>query len=181
MKIPYGTSNFGQIREEGYFYADKTPFLQVLEAGYRHVVFLRPRRFGKSTLVSLLEHYYDLGRKDRFDDLFQGLWVHQHPTEVVTSGRRPRLKPNRFEEVREAFLAPALLIKHDAQIVVRVHVMGIELQRPRVTVVFLGRVFRGHAQVVPRRPGCGILFQRVAPHTFLAPKDTRPVPTEQTE
>ncbi len=81
MKIPYGTSNFGQIREEGYFYADKTPFLPVLEAGYRHVVFLRPRRFGKSTLVSLLEHYYDLGRKDRFDELFQGLWVHRHPTE----------------------------------------------------------------------------------------------------
>ncbi len=81
MKIPYGTSNFGQIREEGYFYADKTPFLSVLEAGYRHVVFLRPRRFGKSTLVSLLEHYYDLGHKDRFDELFRGLWVHEHPTE----------------------------------------------------------------------------------------------------
>ena len=65
MKIPYGISHFGQIREEGFFYADKTPFLPVLEAGYRHLVFLRPRRFGKSTLVSLLEHYYDVGRRDR--------------------------------------------------------------------------------------------------------------------
>jgi len=80
MKIPYGISNFDQIRAEGFFYADKTPFLPVLEAGYRHVVFLRPRRFGKSTLVSLLEHYYDLGKRDRFDALFEGLWVHQHPT-----------------------------------------------------------------------------------------------------
>jgi hypothetical protein len=80
MKIPYGISNFGQIRAGGFFYADKTPFLPVLEAGYRHVVFLRPRRFGKSTLVSLLEHYYDLGKRDRFDALFGGLWVHQHPT-----------------------------------------------------------------------------------------------------
>jgi Predicted AAA-ATPase/PD-(D/E)XK nuclease superfamily len=62
MKIPYGMSDFSQIREEGYFYADKTPFLPVLEANYRHLVFLRPRRFGKSTLVSMLGHYYDLGR-----------------------------------------------------------------------------------------------------------------------
>jgi Predicted AAA-ATPase/PD-(D/E)XK nuclease superfamily len=80
MKIPYGISDFARIREKGFFYADKTPFLPVLEAGYEYLVFLRPRRFGKSTLLSLLEHYYDLGKKDRFDELFQGLWVHQHPT-----------------------------------------------------------------------------------------------------
>jgi hypothetical protein len=80
MKIPYGISDFGRIRDSGYFYADKTPFLPVLEAGYEHVVFLRPRRFGKSTLVSMLEHYYDLGRRDRWDALFGGLWVHEHPT-----------------------------------------------------------------------------------------------------
>ena len=81
MKIPYGISDFGRIRDKGFFYADKTPFLPVLEAGYEHVVFLRPRRFGKSTLVSMLEHYYDLGRRDRWDALFGGLWVHENPTE----------------------------------------------------------------------------------------------------
>lgn len=80
MKIPYGICDFATLRGEGFFYADKTPCLPVLEAGYRHVVFLRPRRFGKSTLVSTLEHYYDLGRRDRWDALFRGLWVHQHPT-----------------------------------------------------------------------------------------------------
>jgi len=85
MKIPYGISDFGQIRAEGFFYADKTPFLPTLEAGYRHIVFLRPRRFGKSTLVSLLEHYYDLDKKDRFDELFEGLWVHEHPTKERNS------------------------------------------------------------------------------------------------
>src|SRR3954470_22059929 len=80
MKIPYGISDFGTIRGEGFFYADKTSFLPVLEAGYRHVVFLRPRRFGKSTLLSMLQHYYDVGKRDRFDALFGGLWVHAHPT-----------------------------------------------------------------------------------------------------
>jgi hypothetical protein len=114
MKIPYGISDFDQIRGEGFFYADKTPFLPVLEASYRHVVFLRPRRFGKSTLVSMLEHYYDLGRRDRWDALFEGLWVHQHPTEersrylvltldfsgVATDGGQETLRRTFFEAVR---------------------------------------------------------------------------------
>lgn len=81
MKNPYGISDFGRIRDKGFFYADKTPFLAMLEANYQHVVFLRPRRFGKSTLMSMLEHYYDLGRKSDFDRRFEGLWVHEHPTE----------------------------------------------------------------------------------------------------
>jgi hypothetical protein len=83
MKIPYGICDIGQIRAEGLFYVDKTPFLPKLESpesGYRHLLFLRPRRFGKSTLVSLLEHYYDISRAGQFNALFGGLWIHDHPT-----------------------------------------------------------------------------------------------------
>ncbi len=83
MRIPYGRSNFSDIRRGGYFYADKTPFLPRLEsaeAGYGYVIFLRPRRFGKSTLISMLEHYYDGARAGQFDELFGGLWIHEHPT-----------------------------------------------------------------------------------------------------
>lgn len=81
MQIPYGRSNFEEIRQKRYFYVDKTPFLPLLErAETGYPLFLRPRRFGKSTLLSMLEHYYDLGRKEQFDDLFSGLWVHEHPT-----------------------------------------------------------------------------------------------------
>jgi hypothetical protein len=80
MRIPYGISNFELIRTERYFYADKTTFLPELEERFRYLVFLRPRRFGKSTLVSMLEHYYDVTKRDRFDRLFQGLWIHEHPT-----------------------------------------------------------------------------------------------------
>jgi hypothetical protein len=75
MKNPYGRSNFGDIRRGGFFYVDKTPFLPILErdeAGYAYVLFLRPRRFGKSSFLSLLEHYYDMGRADQFDALFSG-------------------------------------------------------------------------------------------------------------
>lgn len=60
MKIPYGRSSFEVIRRRQLFYVDKTPFLPLLEsdeAGYGNLLFLRPRRFGKSTLLSMLEHY----------------------------------------------------------------------------------------------------------------------------
>ncbi|MBK8254247.1 MAG: AAA family ATPase [Polyangiaceae bacterium] len=83
MRIPYGMSNFAAIRREKYFYADKTPFIPYLEApegGAKHVIFLRPRRFGKSTLVSMLEYYYDREQANAWDELFGGLWVHEHPT-----------------------------------------------------------------------------------------------------
>jgi hypothetical protein len=81
MKIPYGLPNFGDIRRDGYFYVDKTPFLSRLEElGPRYLLFLRPRRMGKSLFVSLLEHYYDIGRADQFEALFKGLHVFEHPT-----------------------------------------------------------------------------------------------------
>lgn len=81
MKIPYGVSHFGELRTNGYFYVDKTHFLPELEnLGPRYLLFLRPRRIGKSLFVSLLEHYYDIGRADQFDALFDGLWIHRNPT-----------------------------------------------------------------------------------------------------
>ena len=81
MKIPYGISNFGDLRRGGYTYVDKTPFLPLLEEiGPRYLLFLRPRRIGKSLFLSLLEHYYDVARTERFDELFRGLWIHEHPT-----------------------------------------------------------------------------------------------------
>ena len=81
MQIPYGRSNFEEIRRRGYYYVDKTPFLPLLEsAQVGYPLLLRPRRFGKSTLVSMLEHYYDVARQGQFDEIFGGLWVHEHPT-----------------------------------------------------------------------------------------------------
>ncbi|MBK9258477.1 MAG: AAA family ATPase [Polyangiaceae bacterium] len=83
MKIPYGNADFADIRRRGMFYVDKTPFLAELEndeLGYKFLIFLRPRRFGKSSLVSLLENYYGMHRVNEFDELFRGLWVHEHPT-----------------------------------------------------------------------------------------------------
>lgn len=83
MNLPYGISDFSEIRREGYFYADKTrviPRLEDKQRGVRYALFLRPRRFGKTTLISMLEHYYDIARKDDFAALFSGLYIGEHPT-----------------------------------------------------------------------------------------------------
>ena len=83
MKIPYGLSDFGRLRREGHAFVDKSGFIPQLEAaelGRSFLVFLRPRRFGKSTLISMLEHYYDLRRADEFQALFGGLEIGRNPT-----------------------------------------------------------------------------------------------------
>lgn len=113
MKIPYGLSNFAALRANGLFYVDKTPFIPALEsdeAGYRYALFLRPRRFGKSTLLSMLEHYYDLHRKEEFDKLFGGLWIHERPTSergsylVLTLDFSPVTTDRGLDEMRRSFL-----------------------------------------------------------------------------
>ncbi len=83
MNLPYAISDFARLRKDDFFYADKTRFIPMLEdkqRGRSYVLFLRPRRFGKTTLLSMLEHYYNIARKDQFDALFRGLHVGDHPT-----------------------------------------------------------------------------------------------------
>ncbi len=81
MKFPYANCDFADIRKRGYFYVDKTPLIPHIEStNENHLLFLRPRRFGKSTLISTLENYYDINLADKFDELFEGLWIYKNPT-----------------------------------------------------------------------------------------------------
>ena len=84
LQVPYGESNFETIRNDGFLYIDKTHFISQLES-IRRVIHLRPRRFGKSLFVNMLEAYYDVANSARFDDLFGGLYVHDNPTEARNS------------------------------------------------------------------------------------------------
>jgi len=77
-RIPYTISNFGDIRTQGYYYVDKTMYLPRLEA-YRHPVFLRPRRFGKSLFTGMMRCYYDLQYPPKFDQLSGDLWIRKNP------------------------------------------------------------------------------------------------------
>lgn len=81
LKIPYGIADFKRIRNEGWYYVDKTAYLAKLEERDSFVFFVRPRRFGKSLFVSMLQCYYDRREKENFEKLFGGLWLGEHPTE----------------------------------------------------------------------------------------------------
>ncbi|MBR3086893.1 MAG: AAA family ATPase [Kiritimatiellae bacterium] len=82
-RIPYGISDFRRIRNEGLYYVDKTEYLAKMEALDSFVFFVRPRRFGKSLFISMMESYYDLNQKKDFQKLFGGLWLGEHPTEYA--------------------------------------------------------------------------------------------------
>ena len=77
--IPYGRAYFKGIRLEGCLYVDKTRFLHALEEE-RFVFFIRPRRFGKTCWLSMLESYYDRNQTDDFERVFGGLEICRQPT-----------------------------------------------------------------------------------------------------
>lgn len=79
-KIPYGISNFQVLREKNYIYVDKTKYIEILENEAPYQFFVRPRRFGKSLFLSMLENYYDILKKDNFQSLFGDLYIGQNPT-----------------------------------------------------------------------------------------------------
>ena len=79
-RIPYGLANFRRIRMERRLYVDKTRFLHALEQ-VDHAVLIRPRRFGKTCWVSVLEHYYDRTWAHEFDAVFGGTDIGRQPTE----------------------------------------------------------------------------------------------------
>ncbi|MEC9491086.1 MAG: AAA family ATPase, partial [Halanaerobiales bacterium] len=85
-KIPYGLSDFYQLRREDYIYIDKTRFIEVLESyGEKYIFFLRPRRFGKTLFLSTLEYYYGLEHKENFDQLFSDLYIGKNKTNNASS------------------------------------------------------------------------------------------------
>lgn len=80
MRFPYGLADFSALIDEGYYYVDRTDRIPLVENAGKQLLFLRPRRFGKSLWLSTLENYYDLARADDFARLFGGLKIGQNPT-----------------------------------------------------------------------------------------------------
>ncbi|NJO01458.1 MAG: AAA family ATPase, partial [Bacteroidia bacterium] len=81
IAFPYGLSNFRDIVREGYYFVDKTYYLELLEKFRDKLIsFLRPRRIGKSLFVSILEYYYGKEHQDKFQELFGQYYIGQtHP------------------------------------------------------------------------------------------------------
>ena len=90
-RIPYGEADFRRIRLNRWLYVDKTRFLRRLEEE-RYAFLIRPRRFGKSLWISLLENYYDRFWADDFEATFAGTDIGQDPT-----GEQSRYVTLRFQ------------------------------------------------------------------------------------
>ncbi|MGM9717120.1 MAG: AAA family ATPase, partial [Prevotella sp.] len=79
-QIPYGVADFESVIDRGLYYVDKTMYLAELEKQPDALIFIRPRRFGKSLFISMMRAYYDKSKVDCFDKLFGSLWIGSHPT-----------------------------------------------------------------------------------------------------
>ena len=80
QRIPYGMMNFEDVRKDDCYYVDKTPFIEEIEAANKFFFYIRPRRFGKSLTLSMLQNYYDVNKKDKFEQLFGDLYIGKNPT-----------------------------------------------------------------------------------------------------
>jgi len=85
-RIPYGLTDFVRIRREDWYFVDKTKYIEILE-NYpdNYVMFLRPRRFGKTLFLAILDAYYNVQFKDDFDLLFKDTYIHTHKTKEAGS------------------------------------------------------------------------------------------------
>ena len=75
MKFGYGLSDFRALMLENYYYQDRTAHIPLLENAGKQLVFIRPGRFGKSLLLSMLGYYYDVNYADDFEKLFGRLAI----------------------------------------------------------------------------------------------------------
>ena len=79
-RIPYGMQNFEDVIKRDCYYVDKTSFIEDIEESNMYFFYIRPRRFGKTLTISMLENYYDINKKDDFENIFGKLYIGQNPT-----------------------------------------------------------------------------------------------------
>ena len=83
-QIPYGEADFEKIRIKDKYFIDKTRFIHLMEK-YEYLFLIRPRRFGKSLWLSILQTYYDVAKKEQFDLFFKGTDIGKNPTDERNS------------------------------------------------------------------------------------------------
>ena len=85
-KLPYGISNYQELIKDGYYYVDKTPFIDKLESlPEKRIMFLRPRKFGKTLFTSTLENYYDKQKEEKFQKLYGETYIGKNPPKLKNS------------------------------------------------------------------------------------------------
>ncbi len=108
LKIPYGISNYETLVNE-YIYIDRTQYIELLEERYRYIFFMRPRKFGKSLFLSMLDYYYNIKYTDKFELLFGRFYIGKQPTPMasrylVMNLDFSRIETASFETTYQGFL-----------------------------------------------------------------------------
>ncbi|MCC8112502.1 MAG: ATP-binding protein [Bacteroidales bacterium] len=80
-RIPYGIDDFERVIRQDYYYIDKSEYIRLVEEQCSYVLLVRPRRMGKSLFTNMLMAYYDINKKDQFQQLFGHLAIGKNPTE----------------------------------------------------------------------------------------------------
>jgi len=107
--IPVGIENFKELREEGYYYVDKTFLIyEILINKAKVTLFTRPRRFGKTLNMSMLKYFFNIENKEENRKLFENLKI-SNSTYMSEQGKYPvifislkDLKENNWEECLES-------------------------------------------------------------------------------
>ena len=85
-KLPYGISDYGRLVENDYYYIDKTKYIEELEnLSEPYIIFLRPRKFGKTLFTSTLENYYAIKKVDEFEKLYGNTYIGKNSTKLKNS------------------------------------------------------------------------------------------------
>ena len=85
-KLPYGISDYERLIENNYYYVDKTGYIEKLEnLAAPYIMFLRPRKFGKTLFTSMISYYYDINAKNKFETLFKNTYIGKNPTPLKNS------------------------------------------------------------------------------------------------
>ncbi len=84
-KIPYGLSDFKEVKLRNFYYVDKTRYILEIENLPNFLFFIRPRRFGKSLFLSILHYYYDERYKEDFEEIFSDTWILKNKTEEANT------------------------------------------------------------------------------------------------
>ena len=85
-RIPMGVSNYEELIDDNYYYVDKTKYIEKLENfSNKRVMFLRPRKFGKTLFTSVLENYYDILKANKFEKLFKETYIGKNPSKLKNS------------------------------------------------------------------------------------------------
>lgn len=79
--IPYGIEDFERLISENYYYIDHSQYIDYLERRASFILLLRPRRMGKSLFSNMMMAYYDMAKRDQFQELFGNLWIGKNPTQ----------------------------------------------------------------------------------------------------